>query len=194
MCYSTLIAKQCKGGKNLVFCNTSYLFRVLAFLAFTWDDWAGTDIVSIWQLASIKFVPTPGARLRSSMDVNPPRDYKGEKYSMSKPYKTHWGNPKLTFLVSTMASALLRPTPTKVESSSTVAKLMSTRFLWARLSLAVCGKLNEKSVHPAWLWDARPGLHGWMTKIIQFIDLDAEVPGFKGGCNQTLPMSWTNFV
>lgn len=34
----------------------------------------------------------------------------------------------LTFLVSTIASALLRPTPTKVESSSTVATLMSTNF------------------------------------------------------------------
>jgi hypothetical protein len=63
------------------------------------------------------------------MDVNPPRDYNREKY-ISKPYKTLvLANPKLTFLVSTMASALLRPTPTKVESSSTVATFMSTRFL-----------------------------------------------------------------
>ncbi len=35
---------------------------------------------------------------------------------------------RLTFLVSTMASARLRPTPCSVDSSSTVATLMSTRW------------------------------------------------------------------
>lgn len=114
----------------------SHLLRVLAFLVFVWEDWIGADTVRTWRLASIKWLPTPGARLKSSIDVNPPSDWKIRHRQIIYVMQVTLYKTTLTFLVSTIASALLRPTPTKVESSSTVATLMSTNFWEMWFSLA----------------------------------------------------------